>query len=133
MTQIGPDTAFELIRRLVSSAETYEADLMATVCPMCQMNLDAYQNETNQHFGTNFKMPIVFFTQLMGLAFGLEPKELGFGTELVSAKKALEKIGLEAPKQEAAPVRRRKKEGLPMPEPLPTKRPKMAEEDEVAK
>jgi heterodisulfide reductase subunit B len=134
MTQIGPDTAFELIRRLVSSAETYEADIMATVCPMCQMNLDAYQNETNQHFGTNFQMPIVFFTQLMGLAFGLEPKELGFGTELVSTKKALGKIGLEAPEPvEAAPVRPRKAEGLPMPKPLPSKRMHMDEKDEVAK
>ncbi|MGD8402298.1 MAG: CoB--CoM heterodisulfide reductase iron-sulfur subunit B family protein [Anaerolineales bacterium] len=133
MPHIGPDTAFELIRRLISSADTYEADIMATLCPMCQMNLDAYQGETNHHFGTNYHMPVVFFTQLIGLAFGFEPKEVGFGLELVSAKKALEKIGLEAPKQEQAPVRRRKKEGLPMPEPLPTKRPKMAEEDEVAK
>jgi heterodisulfide reductase subunit B len=78
-------------------------------------------------------MPVVFFTQLIGLAFGLEPKELGFGLELVSAKKALEKIGLEHPKSEKAPARPRKKQGLPMPEPLPTKRPKMPEEDEVAK
>ena len=70
------------------------------------MNLDAYQNETNHHFGTNYHMPIVFFTQLMGLAFGLEPKELGFGTELVSAKKALAKIGVEVPEPvEAAPAR----------------------------
>jgi heterodisulfide reductase subunit B len=79
-------------------------------------------------------MPVVFFTQLIGLAFGLEPKKVGFGLELVSAKKALAKIGLEHPKSEAAPARpRKKKEGLPMPEPLPTKRPKMSEEDEVAK
>jgi heterodisulfide reductase subunit B len=134
MPHIGPDTAFELIRRLLASAATYEADLMATLCPMCQMNLDAYQGETNQHFGTSYHMPVVFFTQLIGLAFGFEPKELGFGLELVSAKKALAKIGLEHPKSEAAPARpRKKKEGLPMPEPLPTKRPKMSEEDEVAK
>ena len=134
MTQIGPDTAFELIRRLVSSADAYEADLMATLCPMCQMNLDAYQSETNHHFGTSFQMPIVFFTQLMGLAFGLEPKDLGFGTELVSAKKALAKIGLEAPEPvETVPARPRKSAGLPMPKPLPTKRPKMVEKDEVAK
>ena len=133
MPHIGPDTAFELIRRLIASADTYEADIMATLCPMCQMNLDAYQGETNHHFGTNYHMPVVFFTQLIGLAFGFEPKEVGFGLELVSAKNALEKIGLEAPKQAVTPVRQRKKEGLPMPEPLPTKRPRMAEEDEVAK
>lgn len=134
MPHIGPDTAFELIRRLVSSADNYEADLMATLCPMCQMNLDAYQNETNQHFGTNYQMPVVFFTQLMGLAFGLDPKNLGFGTELVSAKKALGKIGLEAPELVGlVPPRPRKAEGLPMPKPLPTRGPKTAQKDEVAK
>jgi len=134
MPHIGPDTAFELIRRLISSAATYEADIMATLCPMCQLNLDAYQGETNQHFGTNYHMPVVFFTQLMGLAFGLEPKELGFGTELVSARKALSKIGLEAPELvEVAPARPRKAEGLPMPKPLPTRGPKRAKKNEVAK
>jgi heterodisulfide reductase subunit B len=114
MTQIGPETAYELIRRLVAAAEEHKADIMVTVCPMCQMNLDAYQNETNQFFGTHYHMPIVFFTQLMGLAFGKEPKEVGFGMELVSASKALTRIGVETPV--SAEVPRKKYEGLPMPE-----------------
>ena len=114
MTQIGPETAYELIRRLVAAAEEHEADIIVTVCPMCQMNLDAYQNETNQFFGTHYQMPIVFFTQLMGLAFGKDPKEVGFGMELVSASKALTRIGVETPVLAETP--RKKAEGLPMPE-----------------
>ena len=134
MTQIGPETAFELIRRLISSADHYEADLMATLCPMCQMNVDAYQGEMNRFFGTSYHMPIIFFTQLMGLAFGMDAKELGFGMELVSAKKALAKIGVEAPEPvEVAPPKPRKQEGLPMPKPLPTKANKVAEKAKVAK
>jgi heterodisulfide reductase subunit B len=134
MTQIGPETAFELIRRLISSADHYEADLMTTVCPMCQMNVDAYQGEMNHHFHTNYHMPIIFFTQLMGLAFGMEAKGLGFGMELVSAKKALAKIGVEAPEPvEVTPPKPRKQEGLPMPKPLPTKATKIAEKVKVAK
>ena len=86
MTQIGPNTGFELIRRLVDAADRREADLMVTVCPMCQMNVDAYQGEMNHHFRTAYHMPILFFTQLIGLAFGLEPKALGIGTEIVSAR-----------------------------------------------
>jgi heterodisulfide reductase subunit B len=133
MSQIGPDTAFELIHRLITSADHYKADLMATLCPMCQMNLDAYQMETNHHFGTSYHMPIVFFTQLMGLAFGMSAKELGFGLEIVSAKKALAKIGVEAP-EPVTPVaaRPRKVEGLPMPQPLSGK-PKAAKKEEVTK
>ncbi len=117
MTQISPSTAFELIRRLVDSADQYKADMMVTLCPMCQMNLDAYQGETNRHFHTNYHMPIMFFTQLMGLAFGKDPQELGFGKELVDARQALSRIGVEVP-EEAPPARkprRAKKQGLPMP------------------
>jgi len=46
---------------------------------MCQINIDAYQGEMNAMFHTHHKMPIVFFTQLMGVAFGLEPKNVGVG------------------------------------------------------
>lgn len=116
MTQISPTTAFELIRRLIASADNYRADLMVTVCPMCQMNLDAYQNETNHHFHTNYKMPILFFTQLMGIAFGIEPHRLGFGRELVSSRDALSRIGVEVPQEEPqTPKRPKKPTGLPMP------------------
>ncbi|MEI7847982.1 MAG: CoB--CoM heterodisulfide reductase iron-sulfur subunit B family protein [Chloroflexota bacterium] len=113
MTQIGPETAYELIRRLISSAEEHQADIMVTVCPMCQMNLDAYQAETNRYFGTNFHMPIVFFTQLMALAFGHNPKESGFGMELTSAKDALAHIGTET--ADLPPSTIKKSDGLPMP------------------
>ena len=71
--------------------------MMVTVCPMCQMNLDAYQDETNHFFGTDYHMPVLFFTQLMGLAFGKEPDELGIGVELVSSREALANIGVEVP------------------------------------
>jgi heterodisulfide reductase subunit B len=114
MTHIGPETAFELIRRLISSAETSQADIMVTVCPMCQVNVDAYQGETNRHFGTSYQMPIVFFTQLVGLALGFAPDKLGFGTEITSTEKALARIGMDVP---VSPENSRpsKQTGLPLP------------------
>lgn len=115
MTQIGPETAFELIMRLVADADERGAHLMATVCPMCQMNIDAYQNEMNHFFGTDYHMPILFFTQLMGLAFGREPGELGIGTELVSSRNALANIDVEVPVEQEPSAPRKKHEGLPMP------------------
>jgi heterodisulfide reductase subunit B2 len=115
MTQIGPETAFELIRRLVADADERSAQMMVTVCPMCQMNVDAYQNEMNNHFGTDYHMPILFFTQLMGLAFGREPKELGIGAEMVNSRNALANIGVEVPVTQEPAAPRKKDEGLPMP------------------
>ncbi|HEX6129538.1 MAG TPA: CoB--CoM heterodisulfide reductase iron-sulfur subunit B family protein [Candidatus Limnocylindria bacterium] len=121
MTQISPDTGFELIRRLVEAADRGGADLLVTVCPMCQMNLDAYQGEMNHHFGTDYRLPILFFTQLIGLAFNLDASTLGIGSEVVSARDALARIGVEVPtvEGEPAPPRRAKRsQELPMPAPL---------------
>jgi heterodisulfide reductase subunit B len=114
MTQISEETAYELIRRLLQNASEYEADAIVTICPMCQLNLDAYQGQVNRMFGTNFNIPILYFTQMMGLAFGISAKELGFGSEIVSAQAALSKIGQEEPPEKHAP-KKRDKQALPMP------------------
>jgi len=121
MTQINTPVAYDLIRRLVHTASEYRADVIAVLCPMCQLNLDAYQPDMNRFFNTNYQIPILYFTQLMGLAFGLEPEQLGFGTEFVDARPALRRIDIEVavaetPAGDAAPKRVKKvKEGLPMP------------------
>lgn len=86
MTQISEGEAFELIRRLLQSADDYHADLILCMCPMCQLNLDGYQGRVNGYFKTKFKLPIVYFTQLLGVALGIEMKKLGFGKELVAAE-----------------------------------------------
>lgn len=119
MTQISPPTAYELIRRLVHGAALYEADVLVTVCPMCQLNLDAYQVEMNKHFKSDYEIPILFFTQLMGLAFGRDPEELGLGREFIDSAPAIAKIGIETVEKEATPRKKRKKQtGLPMPSPM---------------
>jgi heterodisulfide reductase subunit B len=79
---------------LLKEAITRGADVVATVCPLCQFNLDCYRdkmvskwgNETipdprnkdaRVPVGPHLNIPVVFFTQLIGLAFGLSEKELG--------------------------------------------------------
>ena len=116
MTQISEPVALELIRRLLKNAADYQADVIVTLCPMCQLNLDGYQEAVNKHFGTNYKIPILYFTQLVGLAFGIKPKKLGFGKEFVDARPALAKIDVEPPKK---PKKRKRppKKALPMPNP----------------
>jgi heterodisulfide reductase subunit B len=126
MTQISESAAYGMIRRLIAGAEHYEADIMVMLCPMCQLNLDAYQVEMNHFFKTDYFMPAVYFTQLMGIAFGKEPAALGFGKEFVSARDALAKIGVEAPvgeDQVPPPTRKAARpEGLPMPA-MPERKP----------
>jgi heterodisulfide reductase subunit B len=83
--------ALDLTRKLLESAASNGAECLVTVCPLCQTNLDAYQSRVNKKFKTNFKLPILFFTQLMGIAFGLDEKELGIKQGVVSADKILAK------------------------------------------
>ncbi len=114
MTQISEPVALDLIRRLLKNASDYQADLIVTICPMCQLNLDAYQENVNKYFGTDYNIPILYFTQLMGYAFGISSDRLGAGKEFVDATPALDKIGVEPPKQPKK-KKRPSKEALPMP------------------
>ena len=121
MTQISAETAYTLIHRLLSTAAEYQADVIAAACPMCQLNLDAYQSAVNKAFGTHFEIPVLYFTQLVGLALGLEAEALGLGREMVPAREALAKVGVSEPPPPApAPPRaaQRKKgdKSLPMPQ-----------------
>jgi heterodisulfide reductase subunit B2 len=86
MTQISENQAFELIYRLVQCAVDGGADMILCACPMCQLNLDAYQDRVAAQFKTNFHMPVLYFTQVLGLALGIDAQKLGFGKEIVSAE-----------------------------------------------
>jgi heterodisulfide reductase subunit B2 len=114
---ISPNTAYELIRRLLYGAERTQADVMVTVCPMCQLNLDAYQSDTNRHFNKEFTIPVIFFTQLIGLAFGATPEKVGLGRELIDARPAIQKAFTRPlpPEEPEKKPKKAKKTGLPMP------------------
>jgi heterodisulfide reductase subunit B len=86
------DMALDLIRKLLDSARSNGAECLVTVCPLCQTNLDAYQSQVNKKFKTNYKLPVLFFTQLMGLAFGIDDKTLGLNTNIVSAREVMTHI-----------------------------------------
>jgi heterodisulfide reductase subunit B2 len=116
MPHISPNTAYEVIRRLLYVAEEARADVLATVCPMCQLNLDAYQPDVNRMFQTNYNLPILFFTQLIGLAFGADEKHLGFNSGMVNPRPAIEKGLASAAAAGPAPkAKKGKTNALPMP------------------
>ncbi len=112
--QISPESAFRLIHEIIATAVDLGADALVTVCPMCHLNVDMFQGQANNHFGTSYTMPILYFTQLMGLAYGLSEKEMGFGQELVSAQRLLDKVNAPAEETKVKKPKRDKK-ALPMP------------------
>jgi len=83
------DLALELMHKLLANAVNSGAQCITTPCPLCQTNLDAYQGRVNSKFKTNYNLPILFFTQLMGVAFGLNSEDLGLKTNIIPPQKAL--------------------------------------------
>ncbi|MDI6710209.1 MAG: CoB--CoM heterodisulfide reductase iron-sulfur subunit B family protein [Thermoanaerobacterales bacterium] len=88
-------TRVELIHELtgyvLETAAKNGAEAIVTPCPMCHMNTDVYQAEINRVKGTNYYLPVFFLTQLIGLAFDLKPKDLGFSFNVVSPDKLFAK------------------------------------------
>jgi heterodisulfide reductase subunit B len=85
------DVALGLVHKLLESAASNGAECLVTVCPLCQTNLDVYQGRVNKKFKTSYNLPVLFFTQLMGVAFGLEEKDLGLKTGVVPSERVLAK------------------------------------------
>lgn len=77
------DIVKKLSRDILAMARDAGADCVATACGMCQMNLDLRQGDIEKQSGERFGLPVFFFTQLLGLAFGLPPKELGLRSLIV--------------------------------------------------
>ena len=86
------DMALDLTRKILDCASSNGAECLVTVCPLCQTNLDAYQSRVNSKFKTNYKLPVLFFTQLIGIALGIEGKTLGLNTNIVSPHEVLDHI-----------------------------------------
>jgi heterodisulfide reductase subunit B len=78
-----PEVALKLVKELLECAQENGAECIATTCPLCQINLEAYQGRVNAKFQTDFRMPVLFFTQLVGLALGATPRDLGFQRQLI--------------------------------------------------
>ena len=69
---MSPDKTLHLIKKIVDAAVEAGADVIATPCPLCQVNVEMYQDAINKKFGTDYHMPVVFYSQLMAVAFGLD-------------------------------------------------------------
>jgi len=69
--------------RHVGDAKDADADCLVTPCPLCHLNLDLQQPLAARAVGRELDLPVLHLPQLVGLALGLEPKELGFNRHIV--------------------------------------------------
>ncbi|MDP2872322.1 MAG: CoB--CoM heterodisulfide reductase iron-sulfur subunit B family protein [Bacillota bacterium] len=81
-----------LVADILGAARDAGADVIVTACPMCQANLDTRQGLAGKTRGTDFGLPVLYITQLLGLACGLSAASLSFQSHLVSVAPLLEKV-----------------------------------------
>ncbi len=88
------DIVVDLGGQVLEAARQAGADAVVAACPMCQANLDTRQIAIEQERGIKYNLPIIYYTQLMGLAFGIPVNKLGLKRLLTSPFGLLNSKGL---------------------------------------
>jgi heterodisulfide reductase subunit B2 len=77
------DTVARLAGRILEDAAMRGAEAIAVACPMCHTNLDMRRNVIERSLGRQYSMPVLYITQLLGLALGLDERTLGLHRHIV--------------------------------------------------
>jgi succinate dehydrogenase cytochrome b subunit len=86
-------TSLRQAGRHLADAIDAGADCLVTPCPLCHLNLDMQQPAAAKFVERDLDVPVLHLPQMVGLALGLEPKELGMGKHVVSTKDVVKKLG----------------------------------------
>jgi heterodisulfide reductase subunit B len=86
-----PEKSQALVKGIIESALDHGADMIVTPCPVCQMNVEVYQDQINAKYGTKFHIPVTYYSTLMAVAYGKSAKEAALDGQIIRAKK-LEEI-----------------------------------------
>jgi heterodisulfide reductase subunit B len=89
LTGTVEDVGQRLVYLLLHEAKRLRADMLVTLCALCQFNLEAYQRAAGKHFGEDVRMPVLYYTQLLGLLMDIPEKKLGLQRLLVPPPAAL--------------------------------------------
>lgn len=83
-----PEKTLHLMKTILDAAVESGADVVSTPCPLCQTNLEMYQDAINKEYGTDFNMPVVFPSQLIAVAMGMDKhKDAGLQRQTIRSKK----------------------------------------------
>jgi succinate dehydrogenase / fumarate reductase cytochrome b subunit len=86
--------SFKMAGGHIQEAIAAGADCIVTPCPLCHLNLDSRQPEVERVVGQELGLPVLHLPQLVALALGISPKELGLDRHVVSTQSVLDKLGV---------------------------------------
>ena len=88
------DTALKLMSKIFKDAPARGANCFVTTCPMCQLNLDAYQDEVRGKYGTAKSLPVYFITELIGVSMGMGAEQMQIDRHFTDAVGLLKELKL---------------------------------------
>jgi heterodisulfide reductase subunit B len=91
---IRVDAAYAMAAKKLQSVKQSGSEAMILICPFCNVMYEQNQRKIEKELEQEFVMPCIYYTQLLGLALGYTPDELGFKINRVKPKKILERIGV---------------------------------------
>jgi len=97
ITFVNENASMTMNANNMLEAKEHGANLMATSCPLCHINLDMYQGRAEKVAGRRIDLPILHLPQLVGLAIGIDPARLRMKRHLVSPKEVLRKVARKDP------------------------------------
>lgn len=86
------DNSLRMAGNHLLEAKGLGADAMVTPCPLCHLNLDGQQPEAAKAHKTQINLPVIHLPQLLGVAMGFNPRELGMSRHIVSTKSFAAKV-----------------------------------------
>jgi heterodisulfide reductase subunit B len=78
---------------LLKEAKRKGADCVVTICPLCQFNLEVTQSKMVKKYKDDVRVPVLYFSQLLGLALGIDKADLGLSRSIVPLNSLWGKLG----------------------------------------
>lgn len=91
-TSAKPEIGISILQKIFIAAQNAGANCLVTACPLCMNNLDMRQIEVEKYFSTKYNLPVFYFTELVGLALGIEPSKLGLNKHFVDAMPLVQEV-----------------------------------------
>ena len=88
------DVSLGLMAKILRDAAARGANCFVTTCPMCQFNVDAYQDQVAEKYGIRERLPVYFITELMGIAMGMSPQAMQVDRHFVDSMRLLKELKL---------------------------------------
>lgn len=94
ISSYAPTQSFQMAGNAIEEAIAAGADCLVTPCPLCHLNLDSRQPEVEKVIGRSLGLPVLHLPQLVALALGIPPNQLGLSQHIVSTQPVLDKLGI---------------------------------------